>query len=586
MDDPRIGTIVAERYQVLERLAQGGMGAVYRGTHIDLGREVAIKFLHEWAVSEPAFVKRFEVEARAMASLQHASCAQVLDVGVAGGAPFVVMEFVGGRTLHELLDDGPLEAQRAIEIARQVLAALDHAHGQGIIHRDIKPANVAVTSSEFGDQVKVLDFGLAKVLANASQLTGAFAVGTPSYMPPEQSLGLEVDARTDLYAVGVMLFELLTGDLPFVRDDPAEVIAAHRTSPPPLLCERNPAGVYSAELEAVLVRALAKAPADRYPSATEMARALAAVPEARVGRVVAMTPAPTPLVPRPLDSGTMVLGSEAMIAIEPAAVASVAAAPVVAVAAAPVVAVAAAPPAVEPLAVEPPVPVVAAPAVVPLALPPAAAMPMPVVAPMRAMTPTPTPLGRLRKLVGSLDRRGRVIAAAVVGGTVVVVIAALVGGGASSPKAKPPPSPPGASADPDPPTSAELEALRPRLRGADTSDEVVRALQRLGGREPTNGEIPLALGQVYCERLWVSDCLQAFRKAIQLAPALRDDPRLVGSAVYGLGNDRAHGDVRRFLVREVGASAVPTLTAVVEGRWRKEVKERATATLRDLGAAP
>ena len=540
---------------MLERLAQGGMGAVYRGEHIELGRDVAIKFLHEWAATEPSFVKRFEVEARAMARLQHPNVAQVIDVGVVSGAPFVVMELVAGQTLYDLLDGGPVSPPRAIELARQVLAALAHAHGHGVIHRDIKPANLIVASSEFGDQVKVLDFGLAKIAAGATGLTGSFAVGTPSYMPPEQGLGGEIDARTDLYAVGVLLFELLTGAPPFVRDDPAEVIAAHRSTPAPRLSERMPGRVCSPELEAVVARALAKAPADRYPSAGEFARAVTAVPEA-TARVGAMTPPPMPILPRVDDGGTMVLGTDALIPIASSAT--------------PPASAAAVPP---PIEVAPPTP---------LPFTPPVRLPSPLIAPRGAPRP-PSPIDRARSWLRLRApwQRVAILAAPVL--LVILIIVAALGGSDAEPAA-----PAAVSAGAPPPTavvaepSSGLEALRPRLRGADTDDSDVRALQRLGVNEPGNAEIPLVLGQIYCARLWVSDCLPMLRKAMTLDPALRDDARLVRAAMYGLGNDRAHGEVRRFVVREIGAGAVPYLTEVVDGRWRKEVKERAALALREL----
>ena len=542
--DPRIGTVLAERYRVIERWSQGGMGAVYRGVHVELEREVAIKFLHEWAAAEPSFVQRFEREAKAMARLQHPGCAQILDSGVAEGAPFVVMEFVTGESLAALIERGAMPPARAIEIARQVLAALDHAHSHGIIHRDIKPANVAVMSSEFGDQVKVLDFGLAKMAALGGDLTGPMAVGTPTYMPPEQGLGGAVDARTDLYAVGALVFEMITGAPPFERDDPQEVIVAHRYEPPPLLSERLGDGACSPELERVVLRALAKEPGDRFPSAADMARLLTAVPEAQVARAGVITPLPMPIAvgaapapapaaappapasappaPRPVPAdGTMVLGSDALIPVDPAS-----------------------------------------------------ATPVPTPAPAPPSTAAASWLARL-------PRRWWIAAAAAP--LVIGAIAFAARRGPASP-ARPAPAPP-----PSTPTAVAPDALaelRDQLRGAATADDTVRALARLAARNPTDAEPPLALGQIYCERLWVRDCLGALRQALAIDPALRDDPRVSRAAVYGLGADGAHADVRRFLVREVGPAAAPILTEVVDGRWRKEVKERATATLRELTAAP
>jgi eukaryotic-like serine/threonine-protein kinase len=498
VEDSRIGEVLDGRYQIIERLARGGMGTVYRGERIGLGRVVAIKFLHEWVASDPAMIKRFELEAQAMARLEHPNCAQVIDVGVVAQSPYVVMELVKGRPLSDILDEGAIEPARAIEIIRQVLAALNHSHSHEIVHRDIKPSNIVISSSEeFGDQVKVLDFGLAKFAQDSSNLTGVFIIGTPSYIPPEQSRGETVDGRTDLYAAGVVLFEMLTGSPPFVGDDSIELIDAHRNQTAPRLVERLVTGVFSPELERIVARALAKQPSDRFSSAAEMARALESV-SARVAR--AGTSPPTAPVPSPQDSSIQVT---------------------------------------------------------------------------RHGAPS-----RWKQLTVS-QWAGIVIAGIVL---LTIVIAAIVAGddeqkttlavSNDKPTAEP--------AAPETDEDRQLQRLQSQLRGADTSDEVLRGLQRSALRQPKNAEIPLAVGQVYCERLWVSDCLQSFRKAIAIDAKTRNDPRLIDSAMFGLGNDRAHQDVRRFIANEIGAAAIPSLKAVTTGRWRKEVKERAAATLADL----
>ena len=530
-EDPRLGAVLDDRYRVIEPLAAGGIGVVYRGERLKLGREVAIKFLHAWAAAEETFVKRFEREAMAMARLQHPNCAQVIDTGVHEDEPYVVMELVGGEAMIDLLDRGAVPAARAIEIVRQILAALDHAHAQGVIHRDIKPSNIQImTSTEFGDQVKVLDFGLAKLMEHAGGgLTGHFAVGTPTYMPPEQSRGDPVDARTDLYATGLVLFELLTGGPPFVGDEPTDVIIAHQTRPPPLLSERKPEAKFSAALEAVVMRALAKAPDDRYASAAEMARALEAVPEAQ--KRATSQPAPSPAVetasqpnPAPRHNETMALASDALIPVVP----------------------------------PPPLPA--------------------------QLAPSPPPLpARTRSFLKT--RHGQ-IAAGVAGLALVLVIAIVAtsggGGGDARPAPKDPPRPRDEVQMPGDTTSGELARLRARVRGASTPDDVVRALQRLASAHPTDAEIPLTLGQIYCEKLWVNDCLENFRKAIRIDADLKSDERLLRSVMYGLGNDGHHGSVRRFLVNDIGEAAVPYLREVIEGRWRKDVKDRAAATLREL----
>ena len=161
--DPRIGAILQGRYRILARIAAGGMGVVYKAERIQLGRPVAVKFLHSSFASEREFLRRFETEARAMGRLAHPHCVSVIDFGVEG-APYMVMDFVTGQTLRALLDDGRLPVGRALGIARQLLAGLAHAHGQGIVHRDVKPANIILgEATGTGDHVRILDFGLAKL---------------------------------------------------------------------------------------------------------------------------------------------------------------------------------------------------------------------------------------------------------------------------------------------------------------------------------------------------------------------------------------------------------------------------------------
>jgi serine/threonine-protein kinase len=210
--------------------------------------------------TDESFIKRFELEAKAMGMLRHPNCASVTDFGIDGYEPYVVMDLVAGAPLRSLIERERLSVTRAIDIVRQVLAGLAHAHAQGITHRDIKPDNIMIDSSpEFGDHVQILDFGLAKMREGAT----GFVVGTPDYMAPEQTLAQAVDARTDVYAVGVMLFEMLTGTKPFRADNAPEVMRMHREQPPPELHARVLEANYSAEIEAVVARALAKVPAER-----------------------------------------------------------------------------------------------------------------------------------------------------------------------------------------------------------------------------------------------------------------------------------------------------------------------------------
>jgi serine/threonine-protein kinase len=270
------GVLLDGRYKVHEKIASGAMGVVYRGERAKLGRGVAIKFLHASLADEPARRQRFEIEARAMARLDHPHCATVIDVGMHKGAPYLVMDYIPGTNLRDLLDDGALELARAISLMRQILAGLGHAHELGIFHRDIKPANVMLTErTGLGEQVRILDFGLARLRESSSGLTAGMVIGTPAYMAPEQCTGGTIDARTDIYACGILLFEMLTGRKPFVADDPIEILKLQIGSPPPRL-DSFVVGTSFGALEDVIATALAKAPDDRYGSAVDFAAALEA----------------------------------------------------------------------------------------------------------------------------------------------------------------------------------------------------------------------------------------------------------------------------------------------------------------------
>ena len=299
--DDLSGALLDGRYRVIGPVAEGAMGVVYRAERVKLGRIVAIKVLHDVLPDELSGRKRFEIEAMAMAKLEHPHCASVLDVGVHNDRPFVVMDFVSGQSLKELISSGPQPIPRAVEIVRQVLSGLGHAHEHGIIHRDIKPANLVLSQKTgLGDHVKILDFGLARVLDTSQNLTAGLAVGTPAYMAPEQVRGDKLDHRADLYACGILLFELLTGRKPFQsdRDDPIEVCKMHLSDPIPRLDSKLP-GVDFGELEAVIAKALAKRARKRYASAEDYAAAL----DAAVGRPLRQATQPSRVV-RPPDPTT------------------------------------------------------------------------------------------------------------------------------------------------------------------------------------------------------------------------------------------------------------------------------------------
>jgi eukaryotic-like serine/threonine-protein kinase len=273
MTDPRIGEVVQGRYRIAEPLAAGAMGLVYRGERLSLKRPVAIKFLHAAVAADPAVRARFEEEARAASRMNHPNVVGVIDCGSHHGSPYVVMELVPGRSLRAILDDGSIAAPRALRLIHQVLAGLAHAHAHGVIHRDLKPENILVWSDELGEHAQIADFGLAKRL-DALAVTQDLAIGTPSYMSPEQTLGLPVDARSDLYAVGVLLFELLADRKPFHSPYTFETLKMHRDMPVPWFSDIASERAIPAELEGVVRRALEKEPNERYRCAGDFAVAL------------------------------------------------------------------------------------------------------------------------------------------------------------------------------------------------------------------------------------------------------------------------------------------------------------------------
>lgn len=277
--DPRIGSLVDERYKVLEAMASGSMGVVYKAERVPVGKLVAIKFLHATFASDAEFLARFERETRVMSKLAHPNCVSVVDFGVWEGAPYLVMEFVSGTTLRALIDHGELPPRRALVLCRQIAAGLAHAHAQGIVHRDVKPANIMISEEiGTGEHVRILDFGLARLRGavgrDATQTN--VVVGTPNYMAPEQTVGGGlIDARTDIYAVGVVLFEMISGDRPFQAEDTLALLGMHRAAPIPKLADRVPADlVLPRGLQDLVEKAMAKSPGDRYQSAIELAEAI------------------------------------------------------------------------------------------------------------------------------------------------------------------------------------------------------------------------------------------------------------------------------------------------------------------------
>jgi serine/threonine-protein kinase len=263
------GTTLAERYRILRRLGEGGMGRVYEAEHLELGRRVAVKVMRRKYADQKAMVERFRVEARSASKIGHPTVVQVFDYGTTeAGEGFIVMELLDGAPLSEVIKQlGPMELSRALPILCVVATALRAAHDSGVIHRDLKPANIFLlrTNADERERVRVLDFGMAKLVDittdHAGGLTQAGEIlGTPEYMAPEQAVGGEIDRRIDVYALGCVAYEMWTGTPPFSGPNYVSVLAKHMDEKPPRISDVRDA---PAALDAFVVRALAKNPEDR-----------------------------------------------------------------------------------------------------------------------------------------------------------------------------------------------------------------------------------------------------------------------------------------------------------------------------------
>jgi serine/threonine-protein kinase len=274
-----LGKVVDGRYRVLEVIGRGGMGVVYRVEHLRMGKIAAMKVLHRDLAADPDVVERFEREAAAISKLHHPHTVQVFDFGTANGALYLIMEYVRGVDLARMIQrDGPLPWSRAAPLLAQVCSALQEAHELGIVHRDLKPENVLITRTAGGrDYAKVLDFGLAKLeeqkppsgMTDKQQI-----VGTPFYMSPEQIRGDDVDARSDIYSFGTMMFELLTGQHVFEGSTAVGVLTKHLTAEPDAPSMRAPNMGIDPRVDHLCRKAIAKAPADRWQTAADLAQAI------------------------------------------------------------------------------------------------------------------------------------------------------------------------------------------------------------------------------------------------------------------------------------------------------------------------
>jgi len=561
------------------------MGVVYRGERVELGRPVAVKFLHPWIAAQKAFRARFETEARAMSRLAHPNCVSVMDFGVEG-APYLVMDFVTGATLRKTLESGRLAPPRAVNIARQLLAGVAHAHAQNIIHRDLKPDNLILSDTDgLPDHVRILDFGLAKLRDGPAQTSG-LAIGTPSYMSPEQTGAPgEIDGRTDIYAIGVVLHEMLAGEKPFISDKIAEILVMHRDLAPTPLRKVVPAAEISPALEAVVLRALQKKADDRYQTAAEFVAALEQVPEATVAvkagaAMAAARPSAAPLADGDktiIDPPRGVLHGEL-----------------------PAPAVIISPEASKPSKPTKPAEQTAERSVLGVTLP----KPMRLVAlgtmVVAALLLLFVGLGSgLRRKPSTSDHEAAkrtLPAAAPVGsagdGKGKTVARAAPGSGAAAVGTGPAASPPEGAAEaatrpassgaPPAPSAQERQADAARLLDKGEWEQALVVLQKARRENPEDAQVSYALANVCLEHKRWSEGAAAARVAAQRDAKYRGDERLVKNLIHALGNDKGYEKTEDVL-HGFGAPAAPWLKDAAAHDKDPQVRERAADILRSRG---
>jgi serine/threonine-protein kinase len=318
--DPFVGQMLDGRYQILQRIGEGGMGVVYKCRQMPLDRMVAIKMLNQQMAKDPNWVKRFNQEAKACSLLQHPNTIRMFDFGqTQDGRLFMAMEFLDGVSLRQAIQTtAPMPPGRVLRILAQCCASLAEAHGYGIIHRDIKPDNVfLLTMAGTPDFVKLLDFSVAKLLQenDAMRTQAGVVFGTPQYMSPEQGRGLPLDPRSDIYALGILGYEMLTGRVPFTDDNPMNVLQMHLRQPVPPLPPNVPPAVQN-----LILRCLDKEPGRRFQSATELMQACEQVmggggpaPQQHMGPPPPQM-GPPPMAPPPMGAPAAGAAQKTMIA--------------------------------------------------------------------------------------------------------------------------------------------------------------------------------------------------------------------------------------------------------------------------------
>ena len=321
--DSLVGTTLSGKYRIDARLNEGGMGTVYRGTHVLMDKTVAIKVLRPSLAADEKIVARFSREARAASRISHPNALSVTDFGEdESGHVFLVMEYLSGKTLKSVIrDEGPLPLARVVDIARQVGDALHAAHEQGVVHRDLKSDNIMLLDTMTGDHAKVLDFGIAKINepdgAVDTNLTAPnLVIGTPQYMSPEQcSQDSEIDSRSDIYSFGVILYEMLVGHVPFSGDSPTMVMMKHLQDPVPSVMEER--SDVPASVARVVARAMAKMPSNRYQNVAELVEDLTIAAGMTIHRLAPVETTAPRVVSNEPDEVTVVRPREEPVYVPP-----------------------------------------------------------------------------------------------------------------------------------------------------------------------------------------------------------------------------------------------------------------------------
>jgi len=635
--DPLIGRTLDGRYEVLGRLGSGGMGVVYRGRQAHLERFVAIKVLHRDTAAIPEWRQRFEREARALSALAHPNVVPVTDSGFDGGVPFLVMELLEGKTLAELIKEGPLPLGRALDIGRQILRGLAFAHGKGIIHRDLKPTNVFLQAlPDQADHVRLLDFGTAKFLEGSGSPTLAETLtrvgvvfGTPAYMSPEQAKAAPVDARTDVYAAGVLLFELLAGRRPFVAETQDGYIAAHLAEPVPSLAKVRPGIVAAPAFQGVIDRAMAKDPAARFKDAGVLLAALeeviAKVPAAAMvaGHGGARGGSPARRARgRRWRRAVVLVGSLAVVGGTGALYVSrsqkkrgessgLSASP-----AAPSGAPAKAPSPVEPQAAGTPSPVGApppqpVPATAPSPAPaPSEAAPSAAPPAAPAAEPAPSPSAQAPSAEGASPPPAPSAPVELPPAAAPPTVSrdeAPTDPSTTPPVAKttppaeiPPAAPPAAARDEasaparrerspegsarDPwrdPVPRALRSMHDRIeRGAHLSQRSLRPAYTYAHQNPSDPRPWLLLGHAYAQLDWLTDSVERYVHAHQIDSASRGDPQMLADLLKAAAHPAAGAAAARAVREIYGAEALPALKKAIDAATRSGDRDDAARLVR------